>query len=440
MNARVAHPRVVGLLACAAALLAGCVDDEALITDPDPVPSPGGELFARYVSLGNSITAGVQGAGINAATQMQTYPVLVAEQAGADFVVPLLAEPGCPPPMAAPLGPRIAENVTCAFRENVTRIPQNLAVPTERIADLLEIPMTSVGQINTLLLGPRTQTEAMIAADPSLVSLWIGNNDALAAALSGRLGPSSAGGDSVLTPLAAFQASLSQVVDAIHAADPRDAVLIGVVDAIRVAPLIQPGAYFFALYSQNPTAFGGKRVSANCAPRTPTGQPNPLAANLVSFQIVSAGDFPVISCDPDEYPEGDPRRGLYLLDRSEQQVVGARVAAFNAAIEAAAEENGWIYIDPNLLVLPYLADGPPFDYDRKCQMLASATTPAHFQQAVVQSCPVPPELGGAPNFFGSLISFDGVHPSSLAHRIVANAMIDAVNAKHDLAIPTLPVS
>ena len=60
---RVATRRPLLAMAALAALgLGACVDDGAVVNPA--VPPAGGALFTRYVSLGNSITAGFQSAGI----------------------------------------------------------------------------------------------------------------------------------------------------------------------------------------------------------------------------------------------------------------------------------------------------------------------------------------------------------------------------------------
>src|SRR2546423_11204065 len=55
-------------------------------------------LFDRYVSMGNSITAGFQSDGILDSTQLQAYPVLLARAMRSPFFPPLLNSPGCRPP------------------------------------------------------------------------------------------------------------------------------------------------------------------------------------------------------------------------------------------------------------------------------------------------------------------------------------------------------
>lgn len=425
-------------------LLGACVDGGDELLSPR-VPLAGGELFQRYVSLGNSITAGFQSAGINDTLQLRAYPVLLAERAGGQFYAPLIERPGCPRPFAAPLGAtgRIGTADTCV-RVNNPPFVSNLAVPGERLRDLLVFPSGSLGQLHTLIVGPRTQVRAMIESQPTFVSVWIGNNDALEASLGGILGPRAAGADSTLTPLATFQAQLNALVDSIKVAGPQGAMLVGVVNAVTAAPLIQPGAYFFLARDPATGRFNGttgKLVNANCSPVNALGQPNPLAANMVSFQILNDANFTEINCDPAAFPVGDPRRGAYLLDTSEQAIVSARVNAYNAAIQQVATANNWLYVDPNTIFATFLAQRtgtPPnarYQAVRKCQDLPAATTAAQFQAAVLNSCPVSGATG-APNFFGSLISFDGVHPSTAAHVILANSFAAAINAKYGTSLPT----
>ncbi|WP_420126504.1 SGNH/GDSL hydrolase family protein [Longimicrobium sp.] len=427
----------------ATVLLGACVGDGDEILSVNPTPN-GGTLFTRYVALGNSITAGFQSGGINDSLQTRAYPVLLAQRAGTPFESPLIARPGCPRPFLAPLGStgRLGTADSCT-RINNPRITNNVAVPGERLRDLYVFPSGQLASLNTLLVGPRTQVRAMIEARPTFVSVWIGNNDALEATVGGILGPRAAGADSSLTQLSVFQSQLNTLVDSIKAAGPQGVMLVGVVNAIAAAPILQPGAYFYLAAQATGGSFQGKPVNLNCAPLTPLGTPNPLAANMVSFQIVGEAAFTEINCDPNAYPAGDPRRGAYLLDTQEQVIVSQRVAAFNAAIAAAAAANGWLYVDPNAILQPYLAEETTVTIGgqqvrlhqrlRKCQDLPTATTPAAIQAAIATSCPVTGATA-APNFFGSLMSFDGVHPSTEAHRVLAGAFADAINGKYGTSL------
>ncbi len=431
---------LLALAALATLALGACVGDgDELITDVDPTAGP---LFDRYVALGNSITAGYQSGGIVDTLQQRAYPVILAARAGADFGIPLLARPGCPAPFTAPLVPP-TNTPQCALRQdtNIPPVVQNLAVPGARLQDLFTLP-TNASQrtLYTLITGGRSQVRAMIEAEPTFVSVWIGNNDALLAATGGVLGSPAAGADSLLTRLAPFTANLNALADSIKASGAEGALLVGVVDAVVSVPLLQPGAYFFAAAtpdSLNPAIrrFRGKVVNPNCSPVNALGQANPLSANLVSFQIASSA-LTEIDCNPATAQGG----GQFLLDAAEIAVVRTRIQQYNAAISAVATANGWAYVDPNPLFAQLASQTTTvggqqlFQNVRKCQALATAT-PATFPAAVARSCPVTGATA-APNFFGSLFSFDGVHPSTSAHRILAGTFAAAINAKYGTSLST----
>lgn len=394
-------------------VVASCLDHADLIVAPEPTG-----LMDRYVALGNSITASFQSDGIHAELQNQAYPVLLARKANVSFGVPEMAYPGCPPPLTGPLsadrlGDEICAGRVLPFPERV----QNLAVPGATVGHALARAGTGSG-LDLMILGNQSQVEAMRAARPTIVSAWLGNNDALRAALRGD--------PALLTPLADFRAAYDQLVTAILETPAQDAILFGVANAALMAPALQPGAYFWAL-ARLPDLPLSIEVSDNCAPFSPGGQPNPGSlSRLVSFQAIfdhlETGSPEPIAIDCD-------RNSPFVLNESEQQVIAERVEQFNAHIRQRAQENGWIYVDPGVsLVEPALRDRNGV---RKCQDLVGVTDEPSFFQAVEASCP----SMAAPNFFGSLFSFDGVHPSSAGHAIIADTLAGRLNAKHGLDLP-----
>src|SRR4030042_5665752 len=70
-------------------VILSCSSDEP--TQPS-VPS----LLDKMVAVGNSLTAGVQSAGLVEYFQLHSYPYLIADQMGksADFQQPLISSPG----------------------------------------------------------------------------------------------------------------------------------------------------------------------------------------------------------------------------------------------------------------------------------------------------------------------------------------------------------
>jgi hypothetical protein len=198
-------------------LATGCRSDETL--DPPDLSNNSG-LLERYVSMGNSITAGFQSAGINDSTQLQSYAVLFAQQAGAPFYVPLLNKPGCPAPFtinstSPPTRLGGAGSSDCALR-NGAALPyvSNVAVPGVTSFGVRDnfSPFGGTNQLTQFILGGRTQVKAMLDAQPTFVSVWIGNTDVLGSLTSS----SNPGVPALVTPEAAFEANYGPILDSIE--------------------------------------------------------------------------------------------------------------------------------------------------------------------------------------------------------------------------------
>ena len=414
-------------------VLAGCGGDSG---PSDPPPDD--PLFQRYVAFGGAGAAGFQSAGIADHTQLAAYPVLLAAMAGATFDLPLLADPGCPEPLAAPLA---APNATgaCSLQETpAASRGQSVAVPGTRTADALALPAGPASEVQATMLGQRTQLEVAQVVEPTFVTVHLGDEDVIDAVVGGVLGSAAGGGDSVLTRLAAFVTGYTQLTTVLEGLAGLDgAVLIGVTDPVVATPALQPGAFFFLARDAATGEFEGKPVNSNCSPVTALGAPNPLSGNLVSFDLLRDGAFPEINCDAAALPSESP----YLLTAAERAVISDRVAEMNEAIAAAADRIGWVYLDPNALLAPYLAEqdgNGRYQQIRKCQLLPAAATALEFQTAVLNSCPISPatSASAAPNQFGALFSFDGVHPSNLLHQALATGLAVMIDIEYGTTLGT----
>ncbi len=400
------------------ALLATACHQDKLLTPPVP-PYTGGEMFVRYVSLGNSLTAGFQSGGINDSTQRQAYPVIVAAaMRGDSFYYPSLTLPGCPPPFTnvfTPTPTRLgtgSTGTTCLFRSPA--IPpylSNVAVPGAGVLDPLEngpAPGTSSNPLTQLFLGGRTQVEAMMDAQPTFVSVWIGNNDVLGAATD----PANAGDSTLITPVAAFQADYAQIVDSINATHAK-ALLIAVPN-VTVIPFFSAGQTYFALKNQVPSPLPPAfTVGPNCAPSALGGKgdsvlvPFPFGGALIAQ--AAAGSATTLSCT-------EPQ----TVQPAELVKLVTTVAAYNAVISGQATANSWAYLDPN----------PGLDSLRAIPSQV-APFPA-FTNAQGQPNPC------SANPFGLAFSCDGVHPSAATHRLIAKKVVQAINAKYGSTIPAVP--
>jgi lysophospholipase L1-like esterase len=360
-------------------------------------------LFARYVSMGNSITAGFQSGGINDSTQLQSYAVLLANRMGSPFFEPLMNRPGCPAPYTNVFTQtRVAGGpTTCALRK-IQAVPppyiSNTAVPGAEAIDPYNNfdAASNANALTTFFLGGMTQVQMMERARPTFVTLWIGNNDVLGAATN-----SANGGDSALvTPVAAFQTRYSALLDSIEAVNPQGVVLIGVANVTAIPFFSRGSTYLGAkLANQLPPTM---TVTANCAP--PRGDsvlvPFPFGAALVG--AAAAGGSTTLDCT--EIQTVQPAELVNLV---------STVTAYNSYIASQATARGWTYYNPNTAL-------------DSLRTVATAVRPFPL---IGQPCSANP--------FGTAFSCDAVHPSAATHKLIANKLRQAINAAYGTAIPAI---
>jgi lysophospholipase L1-like esterase len=408
-------------------------------------------IFQSYVSLGNSITAGYQSGGILDSTQRRSYAVLLAAQMGTRFAYPSLAGRGCAPPIVnfttqarfgtTPTAP--ATSSTCDLRNPATTdILNNVAVPGATVADLTAASGTSASNILTsLFLGGKTQVQKALDAKPTFATVWIGNNDVLAAALSGVLVPL-AGVSPGVTSQTNFQTSYDAAVSALTAGAPNlKGVLVGVGNVANIPILfpvaaMQGSAAFTAGFDQaagrvatstDPFKAAPLQFDPNC-----TGAGATLVSFLLASQIASfrndtnpTGQAPkpatsrrghpaYIACGVSSTPgaPGTPVGEVFILTTTEQTALAAAVTNYNTYISGKATTLGWAYMSPNVLLDSLRTAG---------------------------AIPTAPNLASATATFGSWFSLDGVHPNTQAHRALTNHMINAINAKYSTTLQTITV-
>lgn len=402
-------------LAVALPLTVSCHLDQQLGA---PELSGGNELMRRYVSVGNSITAGFQSAGINDSTQRETYAVQVARRAGASFVIPELAFPGCPPPLVNNLtgeqvGPPLPTG--CALRRDDPLPPviNNVAVPGAHAIDPLDNldPTSNANALTTLILGGQTQLQALARANPTLVTVWIGNNDVLGALID----DANPGNPAEITSQAAFEASYGSILNQIDASGA-PAVLFSVLD-VTLIPFASRGATYWCLSAGAAGACGvppqlppALTVDLSCAPSTavPTSEGErtliPWTKGIPRVLAAAQGAPSTIDCTIDSEVVTPAE-----LDAIQQAVVG-----YNGYIEAQAAASGgrYAYLDLGPAMLARVADGtiPPFPV-------------------------IPPDAPNSPVTFGPYISLDGVHPTRAANTEVADSLVSILNRAFGTNIP-----
>jgi hypothetical protein len=411
--------RMMAALVLALPLLAGCYENDPL-NAPDLSSSNG--LMARYVSMGNSITAGYQSDGINDSTQQRSYAVLFAGRANAPFFVPSLQGRGCAPPITnnafnPPI--RVGGDTlkTCDLRANEQLFyVSNVAVPgatsfspTDNLS-----PYSNSNPLTTFILGGRTQVQAMQDADPTFVTAWIGNNNVLGA-LTDSANP---GDPAKVIPVPAFESSYGAMLDAIEATGA-SAALIGVGDVTSI-PYASRTAIYYCLTNVDavrcqaplPTtpdpnlaglkAVGLWTVNVNCAAPAGLATLIPWTIALTKLKTAAVDHVPqTMDCSID----------AQVVTPAELTNMQTAVAGYNSYISTQAAARGMAYFNPN-------------------PTLQSADT--------TKVRPIPnflPALAGQPVTFGTWFSLDGVHPSTTGHQVIADSLVATVNAFFGTSIP-----
>lgn len=385
------------LVFLAAAIALTACDDQGLVS---PSPELEDDLFARYVALGNSITAGFQSEGINEETQMESYAALLAQQMGTRYHAPLLNMPGCPAPVVNPITrERVggAGQGDCGLRSTpVPRFLNNVAVPGAAVLDLTANlgPGTSPNPLTSLFLGGRTQVEAALDADPTFVSIWIGNNDVLGAALQGMVTEDN------VTAVSTFQTRLVRALDALEAGGVQGGVLIGVAD-VTLIPHLTPGVAFWNAAQQGllPPTF---QVSPTCRPGDAGGVGEttlvPFGFGFGDLFLRAQAGLPVVlNC----------ATASRVLSAQEIGILVQTVDGYNEVLRAQAQARGWAFLDPNPLFQELRRDG---------------------------LVPLFPNLGNPTELFGPMFSLDGVHPSAEAHRLVTNELVRVINGVYGTSL------
>jgi len=323
-----------------------------------------------FVGLGDSIGESVQSADASEWTQPWSFLNLIAWRMGAPFPLPLIR--------TNPFG--TVGNTAGRTRIDPSVRTLNLAVSGADAHSLLFDAANAgdVSEINSetdLVLFPWRGSQIQIAEAlrPAYVACWIGNNEALGAALAVDHMDASQ-----LTPLPRFAADFEQIAARLQAAGSK--VVFGTVpDVTHIA---------FLLDRQDLVRFLGSDFGL------PDGSRTSMAVALIVKLGLADGS---VFSNPD-----------FVLDQRELQIISDHVRGLNAIIRSVAAAHGMAVADVHDL----------FEY--------IAAFPLTIGNVVL-----------TPRFLGGLFSLDGVHPSNVSQAIVANVFLDRFNQFYGTSFPPI---
>ncbi len=432
--------------------VAGCTVDDPKDT-ADQLNAPGVEdAGARYVAVGNSLTAGFMDGGLMMAGQRFSYPNLIASQLGLNsstFTQPWIAAPGIgsstPSDAAhvagvlyyngsgiAILGETALANVQGSLLLAVAQPTQyhNLGVPGARIHDAQHSysAISSGGNpffdfINRAALFGNTAVASGYPAGGSLVpvtyesasqfyqavakggaltTMWLGNNDILGPATSGE--PAAGFGNPGSAGALAFQADYTATLVMLagglaqrnHGLQPT--IAVANIPSVSSAPYFIPKATFDAyVTSRNGVAWPAGYVESG-----------------VQYVL-----FPALSWIESAAGGGgaNPIPASLTLDVGETTDVGTATVVFNtiiANVAAAVDASGVAKVGVVNM------NG----------VLASRSTPEKTHFLFLRGAGLTTAQAAATTLF----SLDGIHPNSHGQGVMANAFIDVINALDNSSI------
>lgn len=473
--------------------LIACEDDTTPPETPGPEPveyTSGTADFSNYVAIGNSLTAGFSDNALFIDGQTASFPNMLASNfalaGGGSFEIPFMADNlggmtlGGNPVAgnrlilsflgASPSPVPIEGQGSTEISNKLTGTYNNMGVPGAKSYELLAPGYGSVAGVANGTANPyfarfsssesATVIGDAVAQGATFFTLWAGANDILVYATgggtgidqAGNLDPSSYSRNDITDPNV-FAGSLDAILQAMTAN--------GAEGAIANLPNVTDIPYFTtvphnpipldaatAAYLNSADAYGAYNAGLaqlqqlsiitedELAARTITftaGEGNAVvimdedltdltAYNpaLINMRQATEEDLMVLTArnhigtlaDPNNPTSINgvavPLADKWVLTPDEQDLVEAALESYNQTIAGLAAAYDLAFVDANALLAELNANG--------------------FQQADGSIVDATFATGGG-------FSLDGVHPAPRGYAIVANAFIEAINAKYNSNLP-----
>jgi hypothetical protein len=337
--------------------------------------------LSRLVVVGDSLLAGYRNGGLVDLYQQDGISADIARQARVSLAQPLIGWPGFPavlelksfgpPPVIGPV------SGSSTGRVDLTVQAFNLAVPGHTLSDALrKRPDFPIDSMTDLILGlpgllggvSMSQVEFAEVLHPTTVIVWVGNNDALNAAIVGD--------PAALTSEASFAADFAELMNRLSATGAT--IVVANIPDVSVIPYIQPVPNVAALFGVPLNIFTAV-----------LGVSSDDRLNLEG--VAQAGAILMGAAAP-------PLTGNFVLTPSEIAAIQTRAAQFNNIIAAQAAAKGAIVVDTAGLLSRWKTSG--------------ASLPGRTLTT---------------DLFGGIFSLDGIHPTSEGAALTANEFIRQMN-------------
>ncbi len=426
---------IIGITAC---------EDRSSISAP-PAPSTGEADFTKFMSIGNSLTAGYQSGALFEGAQRNSMGKLIAQQVGTAYVQPHYANPGFGNRKELQnLAPTIVDNPLNGelINGDLADSYNNLGVPGALLTDILlatdsttcmayQANGTANPYFSHVLRGKGTVLEQVMNSHPTFLTIWVGNNDVLGYATSG--GTMQTG---ILTPMLEeelFRLQFNAMIDSILISNTKGVIatipeVLDIPFFTTIGPKVGMGLsaslgidhsipLFYYQKNGETTATGLASINDLLMKSIALTLYGSTAASLVgdttgAYYNGNAPSWVVTSAPFGLHPQ-NPWPDNLVLDADEIANVETYTDIYNSIITDAVNTNSSSFglADMNAFISSIVDDYSEFGL----QMNGDYIT-------------------------GGLFSLDGVHPTSRGYAILANKFIDVINTKFNAEIPMINVS
>lgn len=428
-----------------AVAITGCKPDLTV-----PSPDKGSLDISKYVSVGNSITAGFADAALYYDGQLVSYPNLIAGQfklmGGGDFTQPLV------PAGSVGIGSSLNARSVLGYKtdcKGVTSLSplalsasgdisifttsiaaqgpfNNMGIPGAKAITTVYPgygnPSNGLGKYNpffTRMLNSSEYASASMlskaaAQNPTFFSLFIGSNDVLGYSLSG--GASDAITPSAGAPGVGFDASIDAIINTLTASGAKG--VVGNVPDVTSIP-------YFTTIPYNGLTLDATQAAQLTAAYSPLGITFNAGSNPFMIQDAAAPggvrkakstELILLTTPQDSlkcagWGSQKPLGNQYVLTETEIAAIQAAVSAYNNKLKMTADAKGLAFVDVN----GFLA---------QCKK-GIVYNGIAFNATFVS--------GGA-------FSLDGVHLTPRGNAMLANEFIKAINLKYGSSVPQVDVT
>ncbi len=379
-----------------------------------------------YVALGNSLTAGMQNSGLKQSYQLASYPALLAKQMGVEeFNMPIIDTPGISTtPGFGPLridflkggltqDPLTVKPENMLLNKFSPKPYSNLGIPGATTKDFLY----ATGSINPsnsslnardtsnkffdiVLRGNTTCIRQAIAQKPSIITVWMGNNDILGGVLAGTIIEGV-----TVTPSAIYANLMNQIIDSLINQTSAQ-IFIATIPDITTIPFVTTVPPILLDSLMHPVV-----VDSHYVPLL-TEEDSVVYVTLLALTKIKGDTLGI----PKAFGGKDKKiPAYYTLTKSEAATASRLVKEYNDHLNTLKNDRVTI-VDMNQLLKNIGAN-------------QIANVNGFYPLAV------PTTVTSK-----SIFSYDGVHPNSLGYKLIANEYLKAINAKMKTNYVSIPLN